>query len=236
MARPRADDPEARVKIMAAAEELFAARGYAGTAIRDIADGAGVNGAMIHYYFGNKEGLYHTLLESAAGGVRALLEDAIRDAQTSKERLTRFIEAYANYIFSRPNIARIMLREMLAGGPHLKEILGHTLGRNFTLIREVIKEGVRRGELRPIDADLTPLSLIGMIVFFQFAQPIIAIALGSHHYDASFLKRLSAHTTDLFLNGADGSAEGRGRKQSARAKRPAKKQSAKKGGSHRRRA
>jgi AcrR family transcriptional regulator len=217
MARPRVDDPEARAKIIAAAEGLFAARGYAGTAIRDIAAGAGVNGAMIHYYFGNKEGLYHTILENAAAAVRALLEGAIRDAETSKGRLRGFIEAYSTYIFTHPDFARIMHREMLAGGAHLKEILGHTIGRNYSMIREVIKEGVRRGELRPVDADLTPLSLIGMIVFFQFAQPVIAVALGGDRYDASFIKRVSAHTADLFLNGADGS----GGRRAARATRPA---------------
>jgi AcrR family transcriptional regulator len=49
MARPKTDDSEARAKIAAAAEQLFAARGYDGTVVRDIARAAGVNAAMIHY-------------------------------------------------------------------------------------------------------------------------------------------------------------------------------------------
>ena len=203
MARLKADDPEARSKIMVAAEELFAARGYAGTSVRDIASAAGVNGAMIHYYFGNKEGLYHSILETAASEVRSLLKEAAGDDQPTRERLTRFIHAYATYIFGHPNLARIIHREMLAGGKHLKQVVQKQLGKNYAMLREIIREGVRRGELRPVDVDLTPLSLIGMIVFFQIGRPIISEALGKERYDEQFIRRISAHTADLFLNGAE---------------------------------
>ena len=69
MARPKTDDPEARAKIAAAAEQLFAARGYDGTVVRDIARAAGVNAAMIHYYFKSKEGLYRAILEGVKGEI-----------------------------------------------------------------------------------------------------------------------------------------------------------------------
>src|SRR2546425_8618519 len=112
MARPKTDDPEARVKIASAAEELFAARGYDGTAVRDIAKKAAVNGAMIHYYFGSKEGLYRAILEGAASKVRALLVETSGRAGSARDRLAGFVDAYAAYILSQPNLARILYREM----------------------------------------------------------------------------------------------------------------------------
>src|SRR5262245_22570434 len=121
MARPKTDDPYARAKIAAAAEELFAARGYDGTAVRDISKKAGVNAAMIHYYFGNKEGLYHAILEGAASKVRSLLVETTGASASSRERLTRFVEAYANYILSQPNLAQILYREMLTGGKRIMQ-------------------------------------------------------------------------------------------------------------------
>jgi hypothetical protein len=50
--------------------------------------------------------------------------------------------------------------------------------------------------------DLAPVSLMGMVVVFQLIRPIISVALGKTEYDQRFIKRLSAHTVDLFLNGA----------------------------------
>lgn len=208
MARQKADDPEARAKIAAAAEELFAARGFDGTAIRDIARKARVNGAMIHYYFGNKEGLYRAMLEGVASRVRALLIETTGGSGTTKERLARFVDAYAAYMLSQPNLARILYREMLTGAKHIRKIAQQYAATNYTMLRNVISDGVQRGELREIDAELAPISLMGMVVIFQFLRPIISVALGNTEYDERFVGRVAAHTLDLFLHGAvaDGKA------------------------------
>jgi len=202
MARPKADDPEARAKIAAAAEELFAARGFDGTAIRDIAKKAGVNGAMIHYYFGNKEGLYRAMLEGAASRVQALLIETTAGSGSTTKRLARFVDAYASYILSQPNLARILYREMLTGAKHIRKIAQQYATTNYAMLRTLISDGVARGELRAIDAELAPISLMGMVVIFQFLRPIISVALGKTEYDERFVARVAAHTIDLFLFGA----------------------------------
>ncbi len=202
MARPKMDDPQARAKIMAAAEALFAEHGFAGVGVRQIAAAAGVNGAMIHYYFGNKEKLYHAVIENAAATVRGLIADAIASATSLEERLTRFVKAYAGYIFGHPHLARILLREMLAGGEHIMTIIPKYATTNYGMLHDALAAGVRGGELRDIDVDLAPISLIGMIIVFQLIRPLIAIGLGKIQLDARFIERLAAHTVDLFLHGA----------------------------------
>ena len=202
MARQKADDPEARAKIAAAAEELFAARGYDGTAIRDIARKARVNGAMIHYYFGSKEGLYGAMLEGAASRVRSLLIETTGGSGTTRERLTRFVDAYAAYMLTQPNLARILYREMLTGAKHIRKIAQKYAATNYTMLRTLISDGVSRGELRSVDAELAPISLMGMVVIFQFLRPLISVALGKTEYDERFVRRVAAHTLDLFLHGA----------------------------------
>lgn len=202
MARTKVDDPAVKAKIAAAAEELFASRGYDGTVVRDIARKAGVNGAMIHYYFGSKEALYQAILKGAASKVRGLLVETTGGSGSTRERLARFVDAYATYILSQPNLARILYREMLTGGKHIKQIAEQYAVTNYTILRDTISEGVRRGELRAVDADLAPISLMGMIVIFQFLRPIISVALGSATFDDRFVTRIASHTIDLFLNGA----------------------------------
>lgn len=214
MARPKVDDPEARARIAAAAEEMFAARGFDGTAIRDIARKAGVNGAMIHYYFGNKEGLYRAMLEGAASRVQNLLIETAGGPGSTTERLARFVDAYSAYMLSQPNLARILYREMLTGAKHIRHIAQQYAATNYTMLRTVISDGVKRRELRAIDAELAPISLMGMVVIFQFLRPIISVALGKTEYDERFVSRVAAHTIDLFLHGAV--AEQQPTKQTAR--------------------
>ena len=223
MARTKTDDPAARAKILAAAEALFAEHGFAGVGVRQIAAAAGVNGAMIHYYFGNKESLYRAIIENAAATVRGLIAEAMASATTLEERLTRFVRAYAGYIFGHPHLARILLREMLAGGKHVFDILPKYIPTNYAMLRGAMAEAVSGGELRDIDVDLAPISLIGMIVVFQLIRPLIALGLGKVKFDDQFIERLAAHTVDLFLNGAADPgkrAAGKRAKQAAAARRP----------------
>jgi TetR/AcrR family transcriptional regulator len=206
MARPKTDDPEVRGKILAAAEELFAARGFAGTSIRDIAQKAGVTGAMLHYYFGNKETLYITLLEKAVAGIRSLIAETAASPKPAGERLTEFIEADADYILKHANLTRIVFREMLAGGTELVKIFQKYRVNNYAMLRDIMTEGAKRQELRPMDIELAPISLMGMLMIFQVFRPIIAIALNKPEYDDAFIKRVAAHTADLFFNGAQNHA------------------------------
>jgi TetR/AcrR family transcriptional regulator len=202
MARPKTDDPEARANIMAAAEELFAARGFAGTSIRDIAQKAGVTGAMLHYYFGNKEKLYSALLEKAVARIRSLISETAASQKPVPEQLAQFIAADANYILSHANLTRIVLREMLAGGKEITKIFRQYRVNNYAMLRAIMAEGERRNELRQMDIALAPISLMGMLMVFQAFRPVISIALNRTEYDEDFIKRVAAHTTDLFLHGA----------------------------------
>jgi AcrR family transcriptional regulator len=202
MARPKTDDPEVRANILTAAEELFAARGFAGTSIRHIAQKAGVTGAMLHYYFGNKETLYSTLLEKAVAGIRSLIAETAASPEPARERLTQFIEADATYILKHANLTRIVFREMLAGGTKLVTIFQKYRVNNYAMLRDIMTEGAERKELRQMDIELAPISLMGMLMIFQVFRPVISIALNKPEYDDAFIKRVAAHTADLFLNGA----------------------------------
>lgn len=202
MARPKTDDPEVRANIIAAAEALFAERGFAGTSIRDIAQRAGVTGAMLHYYFGNKEKLYRAILEKAVAGIRSLILETAASQKSAPEQLAQFIEADANYILKHANLTRIVFREMLAGGKELVKIFQKYRVNNYAMLRGIIVEGAQRKELRQMDIDLAPISLMGMLMVFQVFRPIISVALNLTEYDDDFIKRVATHTADLFLHGA----------------------------------
>ena len=60
--------------------------------------------------------------------------------------------------------------------------------------------------MRKVDIDLAAVSLMGMILVFQFMRPFISFGLGNIQYDERFIKRISNHTIDLFLNGASAAA------------------------------
>jgi TetR/AcrR family transcriptional regulator len=201
MARLKTDDPIVRAKIMAAAERLFAERGFAGTSTRDIAATAGVTSAMLHYYFGNKAGLYRAILETAVETVRSFIAEAAESSAPADKRLTRFIEVESTYLLSHRNLVRILMREMLSGGKEIVKIFQKHRVTNYSMLRQVIADGVQRNEFRQIDIDLAPVSLMGMIAIFHLFQPVISAIIGKPEYDEQFIKRMATHTANIFLGG-----------------------------------
>ncbi len=201
MARLKTDDPVVRAKILAAAEQLFSERGFAGTSTRDIAASAGVTSAMLHYYFGNKDGLYRAILETAVETVRAFIAEAAKSQAAASERLTRFIEVESHYILSHANLVRILMREMLSGGQEMVSVFQQHPVTNYSMLRQVIADGVKRKELRPIDVDLAPISLMGMMAIFHLFQPLVLAIIGKSEYDEKFIQQMATHTANIFLNG-----------------------------------
>jgi AcrR family transcriptional regulator len=84
---------EKQIQIMETAERLFAERGFDGTSVRDIADKAGINVAMISYYFGSKERLMEALFELRIGSFKMRVENLIRDESlTPAEKVNMLID------------------------------------------------------------------------------------------------------------------------------------------------
>jgi AcrR family transcriptional regulator len=192
---------DARTRILEAAEELFAAKGYAGATVREIGAAAGTNLAMIHYYFGNKEGLYRAIFEEKVAEMQRIIADTGAAASTNRERLERFVHHYASFMCTQHRFARLLQQELLSGSSALHEVLRPQVAKNYAVLNGILRDGVESGEFRPIDVSMTPVSLVGAIAFVIIAQPLVAGVLGSCLTDEGFSDRLANHTLDLCLHG-----------------------------------
>lgn len=166
--RRRVHDPRAtRASLLTAAASLFAARGFDGVTVAEVARQAGTNKALISYHFGGKLGLYRTVLRETFDELLRRVEPLRTDARPPDQALREFVAIVGDTADSRsPHLSRMMLREVIAGGPHLdQEILVYPM-RVFAVVREIIERGVRERIFRPVDPVLTHLSLVGSLVFF----------------------------------------------------------------------
>jgi hypothetical protein len=130
-----------------------------------------------------------------------MLVEAAATTGSGSERLAHFIRAYTAFLCSHPNFARIVQQEMLTGGRLFREVFLPQTSSNYSILRGIIDDGVSTGEFRPVDVDLAPLSLIGMMAFFLLARPVIEGMLGIGPEGEGFAERLSAHTANLILRG-----------------------------------
>jgi AcrR family transcriptional regulator len=149
MRKPKA--PEAtRARIVAAAIEEFAARGFKGASMDAIAARTHTTRALINYYFGSKEKLYLAVLEQVYGEIRDTESRLDLDALAPLDAVRRIVEFTYNYYVSHEGFVRLVVAENQARGRHLRKSKAmRTLNRPIIeRLAGVIERGQRAGLFR----------------------------------------------------------------------------------------
>lgn len=174
---------EAREKLLAAATKLFAEKGYAGVSIRQLAEAAGVNSAMISYYFGGKEGLYEAVLSTLYERLLVQFEAVAAQTASAQEKLRLYAEVIRRtHTQDQPLMARLVLGELSSPTACLEIIIRKYTARIVQIISGILQEGIDSGELRQdIDSRYAAGAFGGMINFFfimreatRLVMPVLA--------------------------------------------------------------
>ncbi len=169
----KAKHPATIQRILAAAEQIFAARGMAGARTDQIARAARVNKALLYYYFGSKEKLHRAVLERLFSQLRESIETARAASALPRQRLLAFVNGYFDFVLAHPNYPRLVQRELMDRGPHLGWMVSRYLVPQHRRLCRAIQAGIASRDFRRVDPDQTVLTLIAMTVFYFAAAPIL---------------------------------------------------------------
>ena len=197
---------EKQVQIIERAEKLFAVKGFDGTSVRDIADEAGVNVAMISYYFGSKEKLMEALFEIRVGNIRLRIEDLMKDDSIAPiDKINKLIDEHIEKALQKQCFYKIMVSLQINNHyPALIKTVNDVKIRNAEAITELIKDGQKKGAFKKkIDVILMLNTMIGTVSqsiiskeyyrTFNKQQDIL-----NEEFDIIFKRKLSIHIKTLF--------------------------------------
>jgi TetR/AcrR family transcriptional regulator len=184
-----------RAAILAAAERLFAKRGYAATRLEDVADAVGVKRAALFYHFRDKQALYDAVIEEAFGDLVARLETALTAGGPIGPRVEAAVEVWVDAIQARPALARLVLRHAADAEEHPAAPLFPAVERLLRIAWALFEEGRRSGELEPLHGDPfhAASALIGATVFYVSA---LAPLLPLRAFDPLAPEQMAAHKRD----------------------------------------
>ncbi|MDR3715573.1 MAG: TetR family transcriptional regulator [Puia sp.] len=193
-----------REHILTEAEKLFAEKGFDGTSVRDIAHNAGVNLAMISYYFGSKEKLLESLIELRAGYTIGILEELNKDQTLSPwDKIERLVEYYVNKIITNIPFHNIMHQQALnARSVEIKDLIMSIKLRNVEQVRKIFTDGLQKGVFRQVDIEMTMGSIMGTISQYTISRDFGCRVLhieqtNEETYRAELAIRLKAHLKQL---------------------------------------
>lgn len=184
--------------------DLFTKKGFEGTSVRGIANAAGVNVAMISYYFGSKEKLLEKVIEERLSYLRNLFAELVKNNElTAMEKIEQIIDLVIQRKFSNRSFNHLLHRELtLINRPELKHNISDLLMLNITPVKKIIQAGIKSGEFKDVDVEMTVVTIIGTIHYLlisgEMSRKILDKKEGFSLYENKQLqKRLSTHTKQM---------------------------------------
>lgn len=158
---------------MDAARVVFHRAGFDGARMQDIADGAGINKALVHYYFRNKDDLFESVFkESFQTHFKPIIEVMQLDIPL-EEKVTRFVNAYIRTIQIYPYIPGFVIHELNRNPQRMADMAASMNRAAVGAFMQQLREGMDTGRYREMDPRQALVSLLSMMLFPFIAAPVI---------------------------------------------------------------
>lgn len=179
-------DLDTEAKILDAARRVFVRKGTSGTRVQDIAIEAGVNQALVHYYFGSKDALAERVFVEAASRIIGALHPRLVPGMPLEQMIEQFVTGYIDAVREAPFIPGYVLAEAsqhperletlmrAAIGTVPREIAGATLG----VVQQQLDARIAAGTVRRVSARQLLVHVMALTVFPFVARPVLSAAFG----------------------------------------------------------
>ena len=193
---------ETRSRILEAALTEFAASGLAGARTEAIAAAAGVNKALLYYYFESKEKLYAATLEMVSARVRDRSMAVFLREASPGERLLRAVLDHFDRILTQREFQSLMQQEMMRMHKGEEGELPILVKRVFAplhaMFQSLVREGIASGELIEVDWLQMALSALGGNVFYFLSAPVWRLIMSFEPLDPEVLRARRASMVEFF--------------------------------------
>ena len=195
-----------QIQIIASAEALFASKGFDGTSVRDIAEAAGINIAMISYYFGSKEKLMEALFVQRTDHIKMKVETLLKDDSLSPfKKLNELIDGHISKAVDMQLFYKIMVTEHLVNkNPFITDALIQLTKRNIEVVTTLITDGEKKGVFKKgADVFMLMNTLIGTVSHTVMNQAFYReyyrqTEMPDEAFKESLKQRLSLHIKQIF--------------------------------------
>jgi len=178
-----------REVILEAAERIFGDEGLEGARTEAIAAAAGVNKALLYYYFRSKDGLYRAVLEGYLADFNRRALELLSSKGSARSLLLRYINIHFDFIGAHRHHGPLFQRMLMADQKSLVRLAREYFRPRSKALLKVIERGMRTGEFRRMDSTHAAISLLSLIVFYFSSAPILCAVSGIDPYAKANVER-----------------------------------------------
>lgn len=159
-------------RIMEAAKQEFAKKGFEGARVDEIARLARVNKATLYYQVGDKQKLYSAVIVSCFTPIHDQMEKIGATAKNASDQLRAIITIVATQIYNNRAMNAILMRELATGGVNFPDEALAVIGPLKRAMHNVIETGIKNGEFTACDPNLIHFVIVGGINFYVASAPV----------------------------------------------------------------
>ncbi len=202
---PYFNEKSPQAEILQGAMDEFIEFGKKGARMQSIADRAGVNKALLHYYFSTKENLHREVLRRVFEKGFSQISQSLDLPLEPGKQIRALIRSYFTFIRSLPELPKLMVHEIMSSPQEVVDFFGRLISENPNYPKafaQVIDEGVTRGHFNPVDPRQFLITTISSIVFFFVAKPLFIEILDIDDVD-TFLDGRLEHLEEILMTGLE---------------------------------
>lgn len=160
-------------KIFNAARIVFQKKGFAGARMQEIADEAGINKAMLHYCFKNKQLLFEAVFMNAFSQLAPQINEIFNSQETVFDKIKKFTNSYISFVIHNPYLPQFVIQEMNNNPDFVMSFLNNENRPNPSLLLSQIEKEIADGIIKPINPKQLLLDIFSMTIFPFAAQTMM---------------------------------------------------------------
>ncbi|MGB9696185.1 MAG: TetR/AcrR family transcriptional regulator [Ignavibacteria bacterium] len=188
-------------KILESARRIFQKKGMYGTRMQEIADDAGINKALLHYYFRSKRKLFEVVFQDSAKKMFQQVFNTLDSKLPLSKKIEKFVHSYIDIISKYSYLPAFIIHEVNQNSPKVKKVLGNLKENPALIFIDEIKKHQKKGEIAKIDPLQILVNIISLCVFPIAVKPVIQMM-----YDLDeklfwqFIEERKSYVVEVILN------------------------------------
>lgn len=165
-------DQTTESRILRAANEVFVKKGFEGARMQEIADAAGINKSLLHYYFRNKDTLFSAVFTQAFQEIIPQINEVISSEASLLDKIHAFVEKYTAFLLEHPHLPLFILGEIQRNPTSITDTFKSNDKRIHEFIWQVLAE-TQQGKINPMPPEHIFVNILSLSVFPIIARPIL---------------------------------------------------------------
>jgi AcrR family transcriptional regulator len=169
----KAKNENTEEQILIAAKNVFQEKGMDGARMQEIADNAGINKSMLHYYYRSKQLLFEAVFQNAFSLLAPQLNAILNDNSSIEEKIKSFTSNYISFIIKHPYLPGFIIQELNRNQDFILKLKDNKGFPNLDKFKKQVDEEVEKGIIKPISAEQLFINILALNIFPFVAKPLI---------------------------------------------------------------